>query len=118
MVGSRPSQGELQDLLRGKLLAEVGKISDVQILGRGFYQIEFEEQESAIKVVGMSPLLVRGASVHFRSWFHGFDPATETASAFVPVAKRGFPVTARFPGLRREYLPLLPRMWAGLGNLF
>ena len=80
VVGSRPSRGELRDLLQEKLLAEVGKIRDVQILGRGFYQVEFEEQESATKAIGMSPLLVRGARVHLRSWFHGFDPATDRGS--------------------------------------
>ena len=42
IVGSRPSRGEFRDLLQSRLLAEVGKITDVQVLGRGFYQVEFE----------------------------------------------------------------------------
>lgn len=34
---SRSTMGEFCDLLQGWLLAEVGKIKDVQILGHGFY---------------------------------------------------------------------------------
>ena len=37
IIGSRPSRGELRDQLQGALLAEVGKIKDIQILGRSFY---------------------------------------------------------------------------------
>ena len=75
VIGSRPSRGELRDLLQSRLLAEVGKIADVQLLGRGFYQVEFETQESAARIIELSPLALRAARAHFRPWVHGFDPA-------------------------------------------
>ena len=87
VVGSRPSHGELRDQLQGCLLSEVGKIVDVQALGRGFYQVEFEAAESAAKVLQLSPLSLRGARAHFRPWFHGFNPTVESAPSFIPREK-------------------------------
>ena len=117
LVGGRPSRGELRDLLQSRLLAEVGKIVDIQILGRGFYQVEFETGEAATRVVSLSPLALGSARVHFRAWAHDFDPASDAASSFIPAGDRGFPVTACFPGLRREYLPLLPQIGRALGTV-
>ena len=77
--------------------------------------MEFEAVESASKVLQLSPLSWRGARTHFRPWFHGFDPTAESAPSFIPREERGFPVTACFPGLRREYLPLLPQIGRTLG---
>ena len=57
----------------------------------------------------MSPLALRSSRAHFRQWVHGFDPTDQVASSFVPLEERGFPVTACFPGLCREYLPQLGR---------
>lgn len=116
IIGSRPSRGELRDLLQSRLLAEVGKIIDIQLLGRGFYQVEFESQEAAARVIQMSPLALRSSRAHFRQWTHGFDPTDQGSSSFVPQEERGFPVTACFPGLRREYLPLLPPLGRALGT--
>ena len=112
-----PSRGdELRDLLQSRLLSEVGKITDVQLLGRGFYQVEFESQEAAARVLQMSPLALRSSRAHFRQWVHGFDPTDQVASSFVPLEERGFPVTACFPVLRREYLPHLPQLGRALGT--
>ncbi|MCO5572365.1 hypothetical protein L7F22_026118 [Adiantum nelumboides] len=77
-VGTRPSRGELRDLLQARLLADVGKILDVQFLGRGHYQIEFESPQSVAQVLAMSPLDIRGARAFFCPWSHGFDPAAAT----------------------------------------
>ena len=46
VVNDRPSRGELQNLLQGKLVAEVGKIRDIRIFNRGFYRVGFEEHEA------------------------------------------------------------------------
>ena len=118
VIGSRPSRGELRDLLQSRLLAEVGKIADVQLLGRGFYQVEFETEESAARIIELSPLALRAARAHFRPWIHGFDPAAaDSSSSFIPKEERGFPVTVCLPGLRREYLPLLPQIGKTIGTL-
>ena len=42
--------------------------------------------------------------------------ASNAALSFVPPRERGFPVTAYFPGLHKEYLPLLSQMGRALGT--
>lgn len=41
IAGSKPSRGELHDMLQGQLLADIGKMVDILTLGMGYYQIEF-----------------------------------------------------------------------------
>ena len=92
-------------------LADVGRITDVQILGRGFYQVEFVDAQSVATVLSMSPLAIQGACIFFTPWCHGFDPAAEAAK------ERLISMTVCFRGLRREYLPLLSRIGALLGSI-
>ena len=108
VAGFRPSRGEMRDLLQARLLADVGKIVDVQTLGRSFYQIEFEAPDMAARVLQLSPLTLRAGRAYFRPWRHGFDPTTEV------VEEASFPVSVCLPGLRREYLHLLPQ----IGGIF
>ena len=117
VIGSRPSRGELRDLLQSRLLAEVGKIADVQLLGRGFYQVEFEAQKAAAHVLELSPLALRATQAHFRPWVHGFDPTAHSSSSFIPRAERGFPVTVCLPGLRRELFSPSTADWEGHWDL-
>ena len=106
IVGTRPSRGNVRDVLQARLLADVGRITDVQILGRGFYQVEFADVKSVATVFAMSPLAIQGAWAFLMPWYHGFDPVAEASK------ERLIPDTVCFPGLRREYLPLLPRIGA------
>ena len=108
VAGFRPSRGEMRDLLQARLLADVGKIVDVQTLGRSFYQIEFEAPDMAARVLQLSPLTLRAGRAYFRPWRHGFDPTTEV------VEEPSFPVSVCLPGFRREYLHLLPQ----IGGIF
>ena len=43
--GSRPSKGDLQHLLQASIQSNLDTIIDIQILGRGCYQLEFENGE-------------------------------------------------------------------------
>ena len=56
VAGLWPSCGEMHDLLQARLLADVGKIVDVQTLEWSFYQIEFESPDMAARVLQLSPL--------------------------------------------------------------
>ena len=55
MVGSRPNRGLLRDMLQGKFHSQVGGIKEVQLLGKGFYQIVLEDKDSATNLITMSP---------------------------------------------------------------
>ncbi len=105
VLGSRPSRGELRDLLQGTLQAEIGKVCEVHFMGRGFYHVELETPESVSKVLAMSPLDLRGARAVMYSWEPGFDPS----------GKMSFPITVIFPGIRREYFPMLTSVASKIG---
>ena len=102
VTSSRPNRGELRDLLQGQLLAEIGKIVDIQPLGRGYYQVEFLTLEMATKVRERSPLAIQNSLIHFYPWRHGFSTAADPLAAVA-----GFSVFVCFPGLRKEYRPFL-----------
>ena len=60
VFGSRPNRQEMRDLLHGNLQTDVGAINDVQMMGRGFYYIEFANQETRDKVLASNPLNLEG----------------------------------------------------------
>ena len=45
VLGSQSSKGDLRHLLRASIQSDLDKIIDIQILGRGCYQLEFENGE-------------------------------------------------------------------------
>ena len=84
IIGSRPSQGERRDLLQSSLLAEVGKLVDIQTLGHSFYQVELETPEAATRIIDLSPIAMQVARACVCPRVHGFDPVAEVSSAFIP----------------------------------
>ena len=71
------SQPEMRDLLHGTLQTDVGAINDVQMMGRGFYYIEFANQETRDKVLASNPLNLRGAQAICSPWQHSFNTEKE-----------------------------------------
>ena len=55
----------------------MGKVIGVKILGRGFYEIEFEVLDVAARVLQQSPITLWAAWAFFRPWRHG---STQRAS--------------------------------------
>ena len=109
VVGSRPNRGLLRDMLQGKYHAQVGGIKEVQLLGKGFYQIVLEDKVAAEKLITLSPCQIRNTWLFMRKWTHGFNP--EKAAHHDDAMKK---VTMLFPGLSLEYSRLLPT----IGNSF
>ena len=110
ILGSRPSRGELTDLLYGSLQVEADKIQDIQLLGKGFYLIEFEHSSSVQRLLGMNPLDLRGAKAFFSPWHSGFN-----AEEIVKNGEKIFTSTAIFPNLPKEYMSFLNSIGAKLG---
>ena len=46
VLGLRPNRQELRHLLQAWLQVEIGRIKDVQFLGRGYYHVEFQDEAS------------------------------------------------------------------------
>ena len=110
IIGSRPSRGELRDLIYGRLQLEAETIKSIQFLGKGFYHIEFMQASTVQMILGMNPLDLRGAKAFFSPWQHGFN-AEEAA-------KKGdkiFKITTIFPNLSPEYRSLLFNIGSQLG---
>ena len=78
--------------------------------------MELETPEAAARIIELSLIAVRAARAYVRPWVHDFDPVAKVASTFISRKAQGFPVTACFPGLRWEYLPLLPQISGSLGT--
>ncbi|KAH7277723.1 hypothetical protein KP509_38G003800 [Ceratopteris richardii] len=78
IVGSRPNRGELRDLLYRRLQLEATTIKDVQPLGKGYYQIEFNREETVGFLLTQNPLDLRGARAFFSPWHSGFNAAEAT----------------------------------------
>ncbi len=110
VIGSRPSRGELRDLLYGKMQQGAEVIQDVQFLGRGFYHIEFVDASTVQGILGMNPLDLRGAKAFFSPWHSGFN-AEEAAKN----GEKIFKVCAYFPNLPKEYRSLTNSIGAKLG---
>lgn len=101
VAGIRPSRGEMRDLLQAQLLTNVGKIVDVQTLGRSFYQIDFETPDMFTRVLQLVLSLFE---------LVGILPMTEV------IGEVCFPVSLCLPRLRREYLYLLPKIGGTIGT--
>ena len=108
VLGLRPNRQELRHLLQARLQAEIGRIEDVQFLGRGYYHVEFQDEASVQVLLAMKFVDIRGAWVKFQEWKHGFDPMRETQHDFLVI-------TASFPGLPKECHHLLHQLGALIG---
>ena len=113
VVGSRTSRSDLKDMLYGKLMLEASTITDIQLLGKGLYLIEFEKMETARNLLTMNPLELRNARAFFSPWKHGFN-ATEVAEQGQPM----FKVMAILPNLPKEYVSLLHIIGGKIGIPF
>ena len=112
MVGARPNRGECKDLLQASMQGLIGRIRDVQFMGSGFYHVELDTMEAVGMMLAHSPLDVRGARAFVMPWKQGFDPKEAARKG-----DRIFPLTIVFPGLRKEYLPMLVAIASRIGTV-
>ena len=102
VVGDRPNRGECKDLLQASMHGLIGRITDVQFMGRGFYHVELDTIELVGMMLEHTHLDVRRARAFVMPWKQGFNT--------MEAIRKGdwiFPLTIFFPGLRKEYLPIL-----------
>ena len=88
------------------------KIIDIQILGRGCYQLEFENGESVSCLLSLGSVDLKGALAVFYPWRHRFNTlALQEDSAVM------FTCTAVFPNLEKEWRKILPKLSASIGKV-
>ena len=91
---------------------EADNILDIQFMSRGCYHVEFATEESVNKLLAIKEAGVEGAWVSFHKWFHNVkvdDILQDQEASMV--------FTAIFPGLRKEWRNVLPRIGALLGKV-
>ena len=81
VLGKQPSRGDLWHLLQATLQEKLDKISDINMMGRGCYQLEFADHSSVLYLLAMHSVDISGASVLFSPWIHDFDTAMLQADA-------------------------------------
>jgi hypothetical protein len=109
VFGSQPNRQELCELLYARLQTEASKIKDIQFMGKGFYYIEFSQQETVVRMLECKFLDLKGAQAMLLPWHQGFN-TTEAATQTENMAK----VMAIFPRLPKEYMSL-PRIGWSIG---
>ena len=107
VIGARPNRGLLRDMLQARLQVQV---VHVQMLGQGFYHVEFLEASSVKLVMHNNPVDMRGSLAFFSQWTQGFSPKEECKSG-----QMLGPVTMVMPGLRKEYLPFIEEIGKQVG---
>ena len=112
VVGARPNRGECKDLLQASMHRLIGRIIDVQFMGREFYHVELDTIESMGIMLEHSPLDVRGARAFVMPWKQGFNPMEA-----IRKGDRIFPLTIVFLGLRKEYLPMFGAIALRIGTV-
>ena len=70
VLGIRPSRGDLRLLLQVALKQYVDNIVDMQMLGRNYYQLEFESEHMVPFLLERKVVAVKGGWVSFHKWIH------------------------------------------------
>ena len=110
--GSRMNRSELRHTLYAAFSEEADNILDIQFMSRGCYHVEFATEESVNKLLAIKEAGVEGAWVSFHKWFHNVkvdDILQDQEASMV--------FTTIFPGLRKEWRNVLPRIGALLGKV-
>ena len=73
VLGIRSSRADLRLLLQAALKQDVDNIVDVQMLGRNYYQLEFESDRMVPRILERKAIAVKGGWVSFYKWIHNFS---------------------------------------------
>ena len=101
VVGARPNRGEMKDLLQAAYAKDIGRVADVQFLGKGFYHVELESSDAVLRGLDLSPLDLRVAKALIRHWDKVF---------IMPMKK--IHLTLVFLGIRKEFIGMVSRIGA------
>ena len=110
--GLRLNRSELRHTLYAAFSEEADKIIDIQFMARGCYHVEFASEEAVTKLLAIKEAGVEGAWISFHKWSHNVnvdDILQDQESSMV--------FTAVFPGLRKEWRNVLPRIGTLLGKV-
>ena len=110
--GLRPNRSELRHILYATFSEEMANILDIQFMSRGCYHVEFADEDSVSKLLAIKVACVEGAWISFHKWSHNVK-----VDEILQDQESSMIFTAIFPGLRKEWRNVLPRIGALLGKV-
>ena len=112
VLGLRPTRADLRLLLQAALKQDLDNIIEVQILGRNYYQLEFESERMTPVLLEKKAVAVKGGWISFHKWSHNFSANQvhhdlDSYQTCVVV----------FPNLRKEWLPSMHVIASSIGTV-
>ena len=99
----------VQHLLQAMLQTSIGKLTNIHLLGMGFYLLQFDSAESTNCVLALIPYIFSVHLLYLRYWKRGLHTAQDAAW------EKLFPVSVNFLGLFSEYIPLIEDLGGAIG---
>ena len=112
VLGIRPSRADLRLLLQAALKQDVDNIVDVQMLGKNFYQLEFESDRMVPFMLERKAIAVKGGWVSFHKWIHNFS-----ANQVLHELDSLYTCMVVFPNLRKEWTTSIALIAATIGTV-
>ena len=112
VLGIRPSRADLRLLLQAALKQDVDNIVDVQMLGRNYYQLEFESDRMVPRILERKAIAVKGGWVSFHKWIHNF-----LANQVLHEHDSLYTCMVVFPNLRKEWITSIELIAATIGTV-
>ena len=112
VLGIRPRRADLRLLLQAALKQEIDNITDIQMLGRNCYQIEFEQERMVPILLGKKAVAVKGGWVSFHKWIHNFS-----ANQVFHDLQLYHTCMVVFPNLRKEWMPFVHLIASNIGTV-
>ena len=112
MLGIHLSRAYLCLLLQAALKQDVDNIVDVQMLGRNYYQLEFESDRMVPFMLERKAIAVKGGWVSFHKWIHNFS-----ANQVLHEHDSLYTCMMVFPNLCKEWITSIKLIAATIGTV-
>ena len=110
VLGIRPRRADLRLLLQASLKQDIDNITDIQMLGRNYYQVEFELERMVPILLEKKTVAIKGGWVFFHKWTHNFS-----ANQVLHDLDSYHTCVAVFPNLRKEWVPFVHLIASTIG---
>ena len=112
VLGIRPRRADLRLLLQASLKQDIDNITDIQMLGRNYYQVEFELERMVPILLEKKTVAIKGGWVFFHKWSHNFS-----ANQVLHDLDSYHTCVAVFPNLRKEWVPFVHLIAGTIGTV-
>ena len=112
MEGSRPNRPELRRMLYTTFPEEISTVVDIQFMGKGCYHLEFTDPSLVDRLLNIKHTSLLGSWISFYRWIHNV-----VADDILQHKEAHMIFTTVFPGLKKEWHPVLAQIGSLLGTI-